>query len=106
MRPPILFITIGFAIGLVLGEGGRGTGDGYLVAPILATALLFARRAPLGAAVGVMGVAGGEGEGGGGDPSCDRAADRSGTRQRRARGCRRSGRDAVWGCVAAAVAGS
>src|SRR6266699_6130163 len=58
MRPPILFITIGFAIGIVLGEGGRGTGDVYLVAPILATALLLARRAPLGAAVGVMGVAG------------------------------------------------
>src|SRR6266550_362978 len=58
MKPPILFLTIGFGAGLFFGEGGRGTGDGYVLVPVLAAALFLARRAPLGAAVGVMGVAG------------------------------------------------
>jgi competence protein ComEC len=58
MRPPILFLTIGFAVGLVLGEGGRGAGDGYIVVPVLLAGAWLARRAPVGAAVGIMGVAG------------------------------------------------
>ena len=58
MRPPILFLTIGFGAGLFLGEGGRGRGDGYVGVPMLLAALVVSRRAPLGAAVGIMGVAG------------------------------------------------
>src|SRR5689334_3006370 len=58
MRPPILFLTIGFAAGLFLGEAARGTGDGFVTALVLATALGLARRAPLGAAIGIMLVAG------------------------------------------------
>ena len=58
MRPPILFLTIAFGAGLVLGEGGRGTGDGYVMVPVLSVAAVLARRAPLGSATGVMAVAG------------------------------------------------
>ena len=58
MRPPILFLTIGFAVGLFLGEAGRGTGDRYVAVPVLLVAALLVRRAPVGAAVAVMGVAG------------------------------------------------
>ncbi len=59
MRPPILFLTIGFGAGLSAGLAShlmRGTW--YVVVPVLAGALACGRRAPLGAAVGVMGVAG------------------------------------------------
>src|SRR2546426_767195 len=59
MRPPILFLTIAFGIGL---HGGLtvlvGRGAWYVVAPLLVVATLLHRRAPLGAAVGIMGVAG------------------------------------------------
>src|SRR2546427_1430095 len=58
MRPPILFLTIAFGAGLVLGEGGRGTGDGYVMVPVLSVAAVLARRTPLGSATGVMAVAG------------------------------------------------
>src|SRR5207245_3888762 len=58
MRPPILFITVAFAFGLFLGEGGTGKGEGYVAALVLVAAFLLARRAPLGAATGVMRVAG------------------------------------------------
>src|SRR5207244_10259290 len=58
MRPPILFITVAFAFGLFLGEGGTGKGEGYVAALVLVAAFLLARRAPLGAATGVMLVAG------------------------------------------------
>src|SRR5437764_11725073 len=58
MRPPILFITVAFAFGLFLGEGGTGKGEGYVAALVLVAAFLLGRRAPLGAATGVMLVAG------------------------------------------------
>jgi len=59
MRPPILFLTIAFAAGLYAGlDLFAVRGAWYVVVPVLGTALLLARRAPLGAALGVMGVAG------------------------------------------------
>src|SRR5947208_8239131 len=59
MRPPILFLTIAFAAGLYAGlDLFVLRGAWYVVVPVLGTALLLARRAPLGAALGVMGVAG------------------------------------------------
>jgi len=58
MRPPILFITVAFAFGLFLGEGGTGKGEGYVAALVLVAAFCLARRAPLGATIGVMSVAG------------------------------------------------
>src|SRR5256885_11104557 len=56
MRPPILWITVGFGAGLWAGGsgfGGRGSGLAVLV-----VAAGLARQAPLGAAIGVMAVAG------------------------------------------------
>src|SRR5256884_4304153 len=56
MRPPILVITVAFGVGLWAGGselGGWGSGLAVLV-----VAAGLARQAPLGAAVGVMGVAG------------------------------------------------
>src|SRR5439155_14685299 len=58
MRPPILFITGAFGFGLFLGEGGTGKGEGYVAALVLNVTCYLARRAPLGAAIGVMSVAG------------------------------------------------
>jgi len=59
MRPPILFLTIAFGAGLYAGlDLFAVRGAWYVVVPVLGTALLLARRAPLGAALGVMGVAG------------------------------------------------
>src|SRR3989441_522838 len=59
MRPPILFLTIAFGVGLWGGLGpSPGRGAWYVVAPLLVAATLLHRRAPLGAAVGIMGVAG------------------------------------------------
>src|SRR5213076_561054 len=59
MRPPILFLTIAFGAGLNAGlDLFAVRGAWYVVVPVLGTALLLARRAPLGAALGVMGVAG------------------------------------------------
>src|SRR5213596_3038350 len=56
MRPPILVITVAFGVGLWAGGselGGWGSG-----LAVLAVAAWLARQAPLGAAVGVVGVAG------------------------------------------------
>lgn len=59
MRPPILYLTIAFAVGLWIGlDCAAVRGAWYVVVPALGAALLVARRAPLGAAVGIMGVAG------------------------------------------------
>src|SRR2546422_4352893 len=59
MRPPILFLTIAFGAGLYAGLDLLALrGAWYVVVPVLGTALLLARRAPLGAALGVMGVVG------------------------------------------------
>src|SRR5437764_12876546 len=59
MRPPILFLTIGFGAGLYAGlDLFAVRGALYAVAPVLVAALWLARRAPLGAAAGIMGVAG------------------------------------------------
>src|SRR5256885_8063169 len=59
MRPPILFLTIAFGAGLYAGlDLFAVRGAPYAVAPVLVAALWLARRAPLGAAVGIMGVAG------------------------------------------------
>src|SRR2546425_12467527 len=74
MRPPILFLTVAFGVGLWAGLDpfvfpGRALPGGalWIVAlPVVALAAWLARRAPLGAAVGIMGVAGMVGGGGGG----------------------------------------
>ena len=59
MRPPILFLTIAFGAGLYAGLDLFAVGGVlYAVAPVVVAALWLARRAPLGAAVGIMGVAG------------------------------------------------
>src|SRR5881409_1172363 len=66
MRPPILFLTIAFGVGLWAGLDpfvfpGRTLPGGALwvvALPVVALATWLARRAPLGAAVGIMGVAG------------------------------------------------
>src|SRR2546430_4098068 len=56
MRPPILVITVAFGVGLWAGGSELGAwGSGLAV---LAVAAGLARQAPLGAAVGVVGVAG------------------------------------------------
>src|SRR5437867_4216673 len=56
MRPPILVITVAFGVGLWAGGSGVGAwGSGLAV---LVGAAWLARQAPLGAAVGVVGVAG------------------------------------------------
>ncbi|HEV2750958.1 MAG TPA: DNA internalization-related competence protein ComEC/Rec2 [Gemmatimonadales bacterium] len=60
MRPPVLFVTIGFGVGLYAGldPSLAVRGAWYVVVPVLGAALLVARTAPLGAAIGVMLVAG------------------------------------------------
>src|SRR2546426_3599961 len=66
MRPPMLFLTVAFGVGLWAGLDpfvfpGRALPGGALwvvALPVLALAAWLARRAPLGAAVGIMGVAG------------------------------------------------
>src|SRR5256884_698587 len=59
MRPPILFLTIAFGAGLFAGlDLFAVRGALYAVAPVLVAALWLARRAQLGAAVGIRGVAG------------------------------------------------
>src|SRR5256885_14076028 len=59
MRPPILFLTAGFGVGLWCGLGPVPSGGAwYVVAPLLVAATLLHRRAPLGAAIGIMVVAG------------------------------------------------
>ena len=56
MRPPILWITVAFALGLWAGLSGSG--EWGVVLPVLGGAVVMWRRAPLGTAVGVMLVAG------------------------------------------------
>ncbi len=56
MRPPILYLAIAFGAGLCAGL--RGSGEWGVVLPVLVGAALFVRRAPLGAALGIMLVAG------------------------------------------------
>src|SRR2546426_12119363 len=59
MRPPILFLTIAFGAGLYAGLDLLALrGAWYVAVPVLGTALLLARRAPLGAALGVTGGVG------------------------------------------------
>ncbi|PYO79864.1 MAG: hypothetical protein DMD67_01750, partial [Gemmatimonadetes bacterium] len=71
MRPPILFVTLGFGVGLWMGLGSaalpgaafpsKAFSGGALwgvALPVLLASLLVARRAPLGAAIGLTGVAG------------------------------------------------
>ena len=61
MRPPILFVAVGFGAGLWAGLsywGIGGAGAWGVAAPVLIAAAVVARRAPLGGAVGVMAVAG------------------------------------------------
>jgi competence protein ComEC len=59
MRPPILFLAIAFGVGLFVGLDALPVlGALYAVAPVLLVAAWLGQRAPLGAAVGIMGVAG------------------------------------------------
>src|SRR5256886_9493360 len=63
MRPPILFITVGLGVGLAAGldlfrETGEGRGETWVALLVVLAALGLARHAPLGAAIGVMSVAG------------------------------------------------
>src|SRR5437867_10933229 len=61
MRPPILFLTVAFGVGLWLGLDPFAFPDGILwgaVLPLAAGSVWLASRAPVGAAVGVMAVAG------------------------------------------------
>src|SRR5438046_2214490 len=59
MRPPILWITVAFGAGLASGlDLFAVRGAWYVVASVIAAALWLARHAPLGAAMGIMGVAG------------------------------------------------
>ena len=57
MRPPILYLTTAFALGLLAGLR-TGNAEWGVVLPVLVGAAVLARRAPLGAALGVMAVAG------------------------------------------------
>ncbi|MGH7529109.1 MAG: hypothetical protein ACREMN_01895, partial [Gemmatimonadales bacterium] len=56
MRPPILYLTVAFAAGLVAGLNGAELRVTAL--PVFLGALVLSRRAPLGAALGVMFAAG------------------------------------------------
>jgi len=61
MRPPILFLAIGFAVGLWMGLGSAALpGEAFPIValPVLLASILVARRAPLGASIGIIGVAG------------------------------------------------
>src|SRR3989440_10630274 len=74
MRPPILFLTVAFGVGLWAGLDPfvfAGAALWGVALSLIAAAACLAARAPLGAAVGIMGVAGplwggGGGRGGGG----------------------------------------
>src|SRR2546428_10964969 len=78
MRPPILFLTVAFGVGLWAGLDPLvfpGAALWGVALPLIAAAACLAARAPLGAAVGIMGVAGpapGAGGGGGGGGEGDR----------------------------------
>src|SRR6266704_2590355 len=61
MRPPILFLTVAFGVGLWAGLDPLafpGAALWGVALPLIAAAICLAARAPLGAAVGIMGVAG------------------------------------------------
>ena len=66
MRPPILFITVAFGVGLWLGLDCLALPSGALpgealwsvALPVVAVSAWLARRAPLGAAIGIIGAAG------------------------------------------------
>ena len=61
MRPPILFLTIGFGVGLWAGldpVAFPGAAVWGVAVPVVVAAAVLARPAPLGAAVGIIGVAG------------------------------------------------
>src|SRR2546425_6858773 len=74
MRPPILWISVAFGAGLWTGlDAFQVRGAWYVVAPVLVGAAALHRRAPLGAALGIMAAAGvlwGGGAGGEGGDSC------------------------------------
>src|SRR5207247_5014329 len=61
MRPRILYLAVAFGVGLGAGLDPfvfPGAVLWGVVLPLIAAATCFAARAPLGAAVGIMGVAG------------------------------------------------
>lgn len=59
MRPPILYLTVAFAAGLVTAlDGYAVSGAWYTGLSVLVGAVVLWRRAPLGSALGVMFVAG------------------------------------------------
>src|SRR2546422_7408760 len=61
MRPPLVWISVAFGAGLWAGLGSLGAwGAGMwpVGASVLIVALSVARQAPVGAAIGLMGVAG------------------------------------------------
>src|SRR6267142_674907 len=61
MRPPILFLTVAFGVGLWAGLDPfvfPGAALWGVAVSLVAASARLARRAPLGAAVGIMGVAG------------------------------------------------
>src|SRR6266571_5088177 len=59
MRPPILFLTMAFGAGLWSGLASfLVRGEWYVVVPVLVGATMWWCRAPVGAASGIMAVAG------------------------------------------------
>src|SRR6266550_4574058 len=61
MRPPILFLTVAFGVGLWAGLDPfvfAGAALWGVALSLIAAAACLAARTPLGAAVGIMGVAG------------------------------------------------
>src|SRR5438132_12896627 len=76
MRPPLVWISVAFGAGLWAGLGSLGAwgaGMWAVGASVLIVALSVARQAPVGAAIGVMGVAGlgwGAAAGRGQDATC------------------------------------
>src|SRR3989454_4617591 len=76
MRPPLVWISVAFGAGLWAGLGSLGVwgaGMWAVGASVLIVALSVARQAPVGAAIGLMGVAGllwGAAAGRGQDATC------------------------------------
>src|SRR5206468_13093199 len=61
MRPPLVWISVAFGAGLWAGLGSLGAwgaGMWAVGASVLIVALSVARQAPVGAAIGLMGVSG------------------------------------------------
>src|SRR2546425_4277873 len=72
MRPPILWISVAFGAGLWTGlDAFQVRGAWYVVAPVLVGAAALHRRAPLGAALGIMAAAGGLWGGGSGEDTSE-----------------------------------